>query len=236
VTRVLIVDDEPSLLRALVLSLTNSGFEVGTAGDATTALALAAQRAPDLLLLDLGLPDRDGLDVIQKLRQDDPTLPIVVLSARSGSHDKVLALDLGAIDYVTKPFDMSELIARLRAAARRAKLVPRPANISMGNVRIDLAAHSILRIDGAGRDGAPPASTTIHLTPTEWRMLEMLLTNPGALVASDELLSALRGDPDHTESSYLRIYMAQLRRKLEVEPSRPRYLLTEPGMGYRFQP
>ncbi|MCW2540601.1 MAG: DNA-binding response regulator [Frankiales bacterium] len=234
-TRVLIVDDEPSLLRSLVLSLTNSGFEVGTAGDAATALALAAERTPDLLLLDLGLPDRDGLEVIQKLREDDPTLPIVVLSARSGSHDKVLALDLGAIDYVTKPFDMSELIARLRAAARRAKLVPRPTSITMGNVRVDLSAHLIQRIDDDGVEAASPTKT-IHLTPTEWRMLEMLLNNPGALVASDELLSALRGDPDHTESSYLRIYMAQLRRKLEAEPSRPRYLLTEPGMGYRFQP
>jgi two-component system KDP operon response regulator KdpE len=228
-THVLIVDDEPQLLRTLVLSLTQRGFEVSTAADGHTALQLAHTTAPDLLLLDLGLPDLDGLDVIQRLRRDDPALPIIVLSARSGSNDKIVALDLGAVDYVTKPFDINELLARLRAVARRKATTAHPASINFDNIRIDLYARLIVKAGERGEE-------SIHLTPTEWRMLEMLLASAGALVSSHDLLTALRGGPDNTESSYLRIYMAQLRRKLEVEPSRPRHLITEPGMGYRFQP
>jgi two-component system KDP operon response regulator KdpE len=228
-THVLIVDDEPQLLRTLVLSLTQRGFDVSTAADGQTALGLVKSEAPDLLLLDLGLPDLDGLEVIRRLRRDDPALPIVVLSARSGSNDKIVALDLGAIDYMTKPFDMNELLARLRAAARRNMTTQQTTSVNLGNIRVELSARLIVKTDEEGQE-------TIHLTPTEWQMLEMLLQNPGALVSSHDLLTALRGSPDNTESSYLRIYMAQLRRKLEVEPSRPRYLLTEPGMGYRFQP
>ncbi|HEY2043626.1 MAG TPA: response regulator [Jatrophihabitans sp.] len=228
-THVLIVDDEPQLLRTLVLSLTQRGFEVSTAADGRTALGLVKSETPDLLLLDLGLPDLDGLEIIRRLRHDDSALPIIVLSARSGSNDKIVALDLGAIDYMTKPFDMNELLARLRAVARRKATTQPVTSLKLGSIRIDLSARLIVKIDDLGDE-------SIHLTPTEWRMLEMLLRNPGALVSSRELLTALRGGPDNTESSYLRIYMAQLRRKLETEPSRPRYLLTEPGMGYRYQP
>ncbi|MDQ1716215.1 MAG: two-component system, OmpR family, operon response regulator KdpE [Pseudonocardiales bacterium] len=230
-THVLVVDDEPQLLRTLVLTLTQRGFQVSTAADGTTALRIAKTETPDLVLLDLGLPDIDGLEAIRRLRRDDPGLPIIVLSARSGSNDKIVALDLGASDYMTKPFDINELLAHLRAVARR-KATPRARTsvpVHFGQVSIDLYARLVVKTDEHGKE-------TIHLTPTEWRLLEMLLDKPGALISSRELLIALRGDADNTESSYLRIYMAQLRRKLEPEPGRPRYLLTEPGMGYRYQP
>jgi two-component system, OmpR family, KDP operon response regulator KdpE len=226
VTRILVVDDEPHLLRTLALNLTSRGYDVTTAASATLALAQIRRMPPDLLLLDLGLPDLDGLDVIRDLHDYGPDLPIIVLSARSGSHDKVAALDLGAVDYVTKPFDMDELIARLRAVLRRTTLEANGLHIPVGAIDVDLDTHTVRRPDG----------TSVHLTRTEWRILEILLRQPGRLVTARELLSAVRGDVDHTESSYLRIYVAQLRRKLEPEPSRPRYLLTEPGMGYRFQP
>jgi two-component system KDP operon response regulator KdpE len=225
-THVLAVDDEPDLLRALVLNLTNRGYQVTTAASGREAISAATKNPPDLLVLDLGLPDIDGLEVIRQLHSHRPELPIIVLSARTTSQDKVVALDLGAVDYVSKPFDMSELLARLRAAARRSGLAAPITTVQIGEVKVDLAAKLV-----QGSDGEP-----IHFTPTEWQMLEILLRNPGTLVTSRELLTALRGDPEHTESSYLRIYMAQLRRKLEPVPARPRYLLTEPGMGYRFTP
>jgi two-component system KDP operon response regulator KdpE len=226
VTHVLAVDDEPDLLRALVLNLTNRGYEVSTAATGREAIAQATRHPPDLLVLDLGLPDIDGLEVIRQLHSHQPELPIVVLSARTTSQDKVVALDLGAVDYVSKPFDMGELLARLRAAARRSGLAAPVTTVQVGSVTVDLGAKLV-----RGGDGA-----VIHFTPTEWQMLEILLRHPGTLVTSAQLLTALRGDPEHTESSYLRIYMAQLRRKLEPIPGRPRYLLTEPGMGYRFTP
>lgn len=226
---VLAVDDEPPLLRALVLNLTNRGYTVSTAINGGTAIAQAGSLRPDLMILDLGLPDIDGLDVISRVRDRQPALPIVVLSARTGSKEKVSALDLGAVDYITKPFDMNELVARLRAAARRANITEPTAPITLGPVTIDLAARLIRRTDGTPPD-------TIRLTPTEWLMLEVLLRNPGTLITTAELLAAMRGDPAHTERSYLRIYIQQLRRKLEPDPSRPRYLLTEPGMGYRYLP
>ena len=228
-THVLIVDDEPQILRALVLSLTHHGFEVSTAADARTALRLASTTAPDLLLLDLGLPDFDGLEVIRQLRLSDPDLPVVVLSARSGGPDKIVALDLGAIDYVTKPFDMNELLARVRAILRRTTAQPRPRTVELGAVHIDLDTHLVVRTSDDGPE-------TIHLTPTEWRMVEVLLAKPGSLVTTKEMLTALRGAPGNTDNSYLRVFMAQLRRKLEREPSRPVYFITEPGMGYRFRP
>jgi two-component system KDP operon response regulator KdpE len=232
VTRILVVDDEPHLLRALVLNLTNRGFDVTTATTAALALAQIRRLPPELLILDLGLPDRDGLDVIRELRDNGPTMPIIVLSARSGSQDKVIALDLGAVDYVTKPFDMIELIARLRAVIRRTGIESGALQVAFGNVEIDLSARTARRAGTTAADD----DTSVHLTPTEWRILDVLLRHPGRLVTSRELLTAVRGDPDHTERSYLRIYLAQLRRKLEPVPSRPRHLLTEPGMGYRFQP
>jgi two-component system, OmpR family, KDP operon response regulator KdpE len=225
VSRVLVVEDEPHLLRALMLTLRNREYEVTAAATAAAALRDVATAVPDLVILDLGLPDRDGVDVVRDLQGSHPDLPIIVLSARSGSHDKVLALDLGAVDYVTKPFDMNELLARVRAALRRTMQPAVAPEVGFGDVRVDLDARSIVRAD-----------ESIHLTPNEWRILDVLVRNPGRLVPARDLLTAVRGDPDHTDSSYLRIYIAQLRRKLEPEPNRPRHILTEPGLGYRFQP
>ncbi|HEV7193928.1 MAG TPA: response regulator [Jatrophihabitantaceae bacterium] len=224
-TRVLVVDDERTLLRALAMNLTARGFEVIEADNGTRALSAAAAREPDVVILDLGLPDISGMDVIRGLRAYSTT-PIIVLSARTGSSDKVTALDLGADDYVTKPFSIDELLARLRAATRRAGINEAIAPVRIGSTLVDLDAKLVT--DSSG--------DRIHLTPTEWHLLEALVRRPGMLVTGRALLTELRGTPDHTDPSYLRIYMAQLRRKLEPEPSRPRHLLTEPGMGYRFQP
>ena len=243
-TSVLVVDDEPQLLRALVLNLANRGYRVTSAATGAAALASADAMAPDLVVLDLGLPDIDGMEVIARLRNRHPDTPIIVLSARTSSQDKVAALDLGAVDYVSKPFDVNELIARLRAAARRVPATSQRGPIVLGSVIVDLDARMVTRrddgaaeaVDGAGTGDAGDEDSRIRLTPTEWRMVEVLLRNPGRLVTAPELLTAMRGTPENTEASYLRIYMQQLRRKLEAEPSRPRYLITEPGMGYRFQP
>jgi len=228
VTRVLVVDDEPQIRRVLTVNLSTRGYDVTAAQDGTQALLEAARHPPDVVLLDLGLPDIDGLQVIRELRTWTTT-PIVVLSARTGSEDKVRALDLGADDYVQKPFDMAELLARLRAATRRVPPAPVSGQIRLGPSTVDVVAKTVERDDAAGR-------RTIHLTPTEWHLLEILLRRPGALVTQRQLLTELRGSPDHTDHSYLRIYMAQLRRKLEDTPSRPRHLLTEPSLGYRFAP
>ncbi len=225
-TRVLIVDDERALLRALAMNLTARGYEVTEAATGTAAMTATSKIKHDLIVLDLGLPDVSGLDVVLAVRRYAST-PIIVLSARTGSADKVQALDLGADDYVTKPFSMEELLARLRAATRRAGGTEAPsAVIELGPIHVDLLAKTVTDAQGE----------RIHLTPTEWHLLEMLLRQPGKLVTGRALLTELRGAPEHTDPSYLRIYMAQLRRKLEPEPSRPRYLITEPGMGYRFQP
>jgi two-component system, OmpR family, KDP operon response regulator KdpE len=225
VTRVLIVEDERPLLRALAMNVTARGYEVTEADTGAKALAAAATGEHDVILLDLGLPDVSGLEVIRAVRAY-ATTPIIVLSARTGSGDKVAALDLGADDYVTKPFSIDELLARLRAATRRASTAGPPPVVQVGDVSVDLDATTATRKDGE----------RVHLTPTEWHLLETLLRQPGKLVTGRSLLTQLRGTPDHTDPSYLRIYMGQLRRKLEPEPSRPRFLITEPGMGYRFQP
>lgn len=224
-THVLVVDDERGLLRALAMNLVARGYTVTEADSGTKALTAAASGDADVVVLDLGLPDISGLDVIRAIRGYAPT-PIIVLSARTGSGDKVQALDLGADDYVTKPFSMEELLARIRAATRRASGADAATTVTVGEVTVDLAAKT-----ATGPDGQ-----RIHLTPTEWHLLEQLLRRPGKLVTRRVLLTELRGAPEHTDPSYLRIYMAQLRRKLEPEPNRPRYLITEPGMGYRFQP
>ncbi|MBV9594678.1 MAG: response regulator [Actinobacteria bacterium] len=224
-TRVLIVDDERPLVRALAMNLSARGYEVVEADTAGHALTATAQQEPDVILLDLGLPDLGGLDVIRGVRHYSQ-VPIIVISARTGSADKVSALDLGADDYVTKPFSIDELLARVRAATRRAGVSDAITTVTVGTARVDVLAKTVT---GAG-------GQRIHLTPTEWHLLELLIRHPGRLVTSRALLTELRGAPEHTDPSYLRIYMAQLRRKLEPEPSRPQHLITEPGMGYRFQP
>jgi two-component system KDP operon response regulator KdpE len=225
VTRVLIVEDERPLLRALAMNLVARGYAVTEAATGTRALTALAEQKHDAIVLDLGLPDMSGVEVIRAVREFSRT-PIIVLSARSGSADKVEALDLGADDYVTKPFSMDELLARLRATSRRVVDGDEAVVATVGDVRIDLGL-----MTAAGADAAP-----VHLTPTEWKILDVLLRRPGKLVTSDALLTAVRGSSEHTDPSYLRIYLAQLRRKLEPEPGRPRHLITEPGMGYRYRP
>jgi two-component system KDP operon response regulator KdpE len=227
-TRVLLVDDEPQLIKALTLNLRARDYEVDTAPDGATALKIAAIRPPDLVVLDLGLPDMDGVDVITALRGWS-SAPIVVLSGRVGSGDKVRALDAGADDYVTKPFGVDELLARLRALARRGTPPTDPQPIQLGDVLVDLTAKTAVRQTGARADD-------VRLTPTEWHLLEILLRNPGRLVSQRELLREVWGPNYYSETGYLRVYVAQLRRKLEPDPSRPRYLITESGMGYRYQP
>jgi two-component system, OmpR family, KDP operon response regulator KdpE len=222
-TRVLVVDDEPSILRALRINLTARHYEVTTAADGASGLAAAARDRPDVIILDLGLPDMDGTDIIHGVRGWSAT-PIIVLSAWGQESQKVAALDAGADDYVTKPFGMDELLARLRAAVRRATPAPDQPVITTPDFTVDLAAKQVAR---AG-DG------TVRLTPTEWQILEILVRNAGKLVTQRQLLHEVWGPAYETESNYLRVYMAQLRRKLEPEPSQPKYLLTAPGMGYRF--
>ncbi|MFI5956895.1 response regulator [Cryptosporangium sp. NPDC051539] len=223
-TRVLVVDDEPQLLRALRITLRARGYDVEVAATGKAALEAAASKRPELIVLDLGLPDLDGIEVIEGLRPWF-TGPIVVLSARQDSDDKVLALDAGADDYVTKPFGMDELLARLRAALRRAAPAPDAVVVTTGAFTVDLAAK---RVTAGGAD--------VRLTPTEWGMLEVLVRNPGRLVPRKQLLREVWGPAYGDESNYLRVYIAQLRRKLEPDPSHPRYLITEAGMGYRFEP
>ncbi|MBG0823035.1 response regulator [Planomonospora sp. ID91781] len=221
-TRVLVVDDEPQLLRALRINLVARRYEVALADDGASALRQAAQFHPDLVVLDLGLPDIDGVEVVHGLR-GWTTVPIVVLSGRAGSQDKIDALDAGADDYVTKPFDIEELLARIRAVTRRASPhEAQPARIRVGCRTVDLAAKTV--------------SGDVRLTPTEWRMLELLLRNPGKLISQRQMLTEVWGADYVKETHYLRQYMAQLRRKLESDPARPAHLITEPGMGYRFTP
>jgi two-component system KDP operon response regulator KdpE len=224
VTRVLVVDDEPSIVRALRINLTARKYEVSTATDGASGLAAVARERPDVMILDLGLPDMDGTEVIRGVRGWSST-PIIVLSVWNQESQKVAALDAGADDYVTKPFGMDELLARLRAAVRRASPAPDEPVLTTEHFTVDLAAKRVSR-DGGGN---------VSLTPTEWQLLEVLVRNRGRLVTQRQLLQEVWGPAYETESNYLRVYMAQLRRKLEPEPSRPRYLLTEPGMGYRFQ-
>jgi two-component system KDP operon response regulator KdpE len=223
-SRVLIVDDEPTILHGLQRSLADHRYEVDTAGDGGEALQAAAARQPDLVVLDLELPDMDGVEVIRKLRAWTP-VPIIVLSGRAGS---VEAIDAGADDYVSKPVNPDELLTRVRAITRQPAgpgAVP-PARI--GRYLVDVAGHTVTAVDGP--DAVP------HLTRTEWRLLEILLANPGKLVTQRRLLQQVWGPTYRTETHYLRQYLAHVRRKLEFEPARPRHLVTEPGMGYRFQP
>jgi two-component system, OmpR family, KDP operon response regulator KdpE len=245
-TRVLVVDDEPQILRALRINLRARQYEVSTAATGVEALEQAAAHPPDLVILDLGLPDMDGVDVIGGLR-GWTAVPIIVLSGRADSGDKVEALDAGADDYVTKPFGMDELLARARAAVRRTPTAEAPPRVRLGHLTVDLAAKRVT-VDGggetrdrSGENGAaatadPQRETDIRLTPTEWHLLEVLLRSPGKLLSQRQLLTEVWGPGYANAGGNLRLYMAQLRRKLEPDPARPRWLITEPGMGYRFQP
>jgi two-component system, OmpR family, KDP operon response regulator KdpE len=220
--RILIADDDPQILRALRITLSARGYEVETAADGKEALRLAVDKHPDLIVLDLGMPGLTGIEVIEGVRGWSQ-VPILVVSGRSGSLDKVDALDAGADDYVTKPFAADELLARIRALSRRTPAATDEPVVTFGDVVVDLAAHVVTR-----------AGAAVRLTPTEWRMLEVLVRNPDRLVTRETLLTEVWGPQYTTDTGYLRLYLAQLRKKLEPEPSKPRYLLTEAGMGYRF--
>ena len=220
--KVLIADDDPQLVRALRITLAAHGYEVVAAPDGPSAIALAAKEHPDLVMVDLGMPRLDGVGVIQAMRGWS-TAPILVVSGRTGSADKVEALDAGADDYVTKPFQVDELLARLRALSRRVATASEDPVVSFADVTVDLAAKSVSR-----------AGERVHLTPTEWRILEFLARNPGTLVTRQALLKDLWGTEQVTDTGYLRLYMSQLRKKLEADPAHPQHLITESGMGYRL--
>lgn len=233
VRTVLVVDDEAQLLRALQVNLQAEGYRVLTALDGAGALTHAETSHPDVIVLDLGLPDINGVDVITRIRRTSST-PIIVLSARHGSVDKVRALDAGADDYVTKPFGLDELLARLRVAGRRpapgiGELAPGVGEpgptLDVGDFEVDLTNRKVTR------GGVP-----VRLTPREWAILQLLIRNPGRLITQQQMLASVWGPGYESETHYLRVYMGQLRRKLEADPARPKHLLTEAGMGYRFEP
>ena len=223
-TNVLIVDDEPQILRALQINLNARGYQTLPAADGASALDQAAKHAVDVVILDLGLPDMDGIDVIRGLR-GWTDVPIIILSARHASDEKVDALDAGADDYVTKPFDLNELLARVRAATRRVGGAPESPTVETADFEISLIDKRVTRNGEA-----------VRLTPIEWNILELLARNPGRLISQQQVLTHVWGPAYTKETQYLRVYIAQLRRKLEPDPARPRYLLTEAGMGYRFEP
>jgi two-component system KDP operon response regulator KdpE len=224
VSRILVVDDEPQLLRALGTNLKARGYDVELAATGEAALALAARTHPDVVVLDLGLPGIDGTEVIRGLRGWS-SVPIIVLSVRETESEKVEALDAGADDYVTKPFGMDELLARLRAALRRAVPGEEDAVVRTDDFDVDLAAKRVTTANGE-----------IRLTPTEWAIVEILVRNPGKLVTQRRLLQEVWGPQYEKETNYLRVYLAQIRQKLEPDPARPRYFITEARMGYRFEP
>lgn len=221
--RVLVVDDESQIRRALATNLRARGYEVDQAATGEQALTVAADRHPDAVILDIGLPGIDGVEVVRGLRGWS-AVPIIMLTVREDDTDKIEALDAGADDYVTKPFSMGELLARLRAALRRATPTEEQAVIVTGDFTIDLAAKRIERDDA-----------DVHLTPLEWGIVEVLVRHPGKLVSQRQLLQEVWGPQYERETNYLRLYLAQIRRKLEPDPSQPRYFVTEPGMGYRFE-
>ena len=222
-TRILVVDDEAQISKALSINLRTRGYDVDVAPTGEKALELAARNHPDAVILDLGLPGIDGTEVVRGLRGWS-TVPIVILSVREGEADKVAALDAGADDYVTKPFGMDELLARLRAALRRAAPADEEPVIETPDFSVDLRAKRIFK---RGKE--------VKLTPTEWHIVELLVRNPGKLVSQRQLLKTVWGPKYEDETNYLRVFMAQVRRKLEPVPSKPRYFITEPGMGYRFE-
>jgi two-component system KDP operon response regulator KdpE len=221
--RVLVVDDEPHIRRTLEINLAARGYQVDLAGTARAAIDLAAKKRPDLVILDLGLPGLDGIEVVRGLREWS-SVPILVLSAREAEQAKVAALDAGADDYVTKPFGMDELVARVRAALRRAAPPEEEATVVTTDFTVDLAAKRIVRSDGE-----------VRLTPTQWHLVEVMVRHRGKLVTQRQLLQEVWGPTYLDETHYLRVFLAQIRRKLEPDPSHPRYFITEPGMGYRFE-
>ncbi len=222
--KILIADDDPQILRALRITLTARGYEVVTAHDGKAALDAATSVHPDIVVLDLGMPGLTGVQVIEAIRGWSQ-VPILVVSGRSESWDKVEALDAGADDYVTKPFAADELLARIRALGRRTPSGTEEPIVSFGEVTVDLSARVVTR-----------AGSAVRLTPTEWRLLEVLVRNPGRLVTRETLLTEVWGPQYTTDTGYLRLYLSQLRKKLEAEPSSPKHLVTESGMGYRFVP
>jgi two-component system KDP operon response regulator KdpE len=222
--KILAVDDDAQILKALRINLAARGYDVSLARSGPEALDVAAKTKPDLVILDLGLPGFSGIQVIEGLR-GWTEVPSLVVSGRTDSADKVDALDAGADDFVTKPFAIDELLARVRALTRRHSPEPDEPVVAFGDAIVDLAAHTVTR-----------AGAAVKLTPTEWHILEVLARNPRRLVTKHFLLDAVWGAGYEKEDGYLRLYLAQLRKKLEPEPARPRYLLTEPGMGYRFVP
>jgi two-component system KDP operon response regulator KdpE len=241
VSRVLVVEDEPQLLRAMRITLQACGYDVRTAATASKALSEAAAVHPDIVILDLGLPDLDGVDVITAIRGWS-AVPIIVLSGRTSGGDKVAALDAGADDYVTKPFGVDELLARMRAVTRRSAAVEDGSStVDIAAYRVDLSRKRVYPGSAGGGGPEPPPeggspACDLHLTPTEWRLLEALVRHPGKLVSQRQLITDVWGPAYADDTSSLRLYVNRLRRKLEPDPSRPRHLLTEPGMGYRFQP
>ena len=221
-TFVLVVDDDPAMRRTLSINLRARDYEVETAGDGRSALQVVDERMPDVVLLDLGLPDLDGIAVLTQLRSFTQ-VPVIVVSARTESDDKVEALDLGADDFITKPFSIEELLARVRATSRRAGREEPDLVVEVGGLRLDLTDSR------ATRDGEE-----VHLTPTEWRIVDVLVRRRGRLVRQAELLTAVWGPAYDTQTNYLRVHLAAIRRKLEADPGRPVLFVTEPGMGYRF--
>ena len=233
--RILLADDDEQLQRALRITLGARGYEINAAHDGAEAIDLAANAHPDLILLDLGMPKVEGVDVIRAVRAWSK-VPILVLSGRTDSAEKVDALDAGADDYVTKPFSMDELLARIRARARAVSGDESDAaTVAIGDLVVDLAAKTIRRAPGAS-GAEQSAAASVRLTPTEWRLLEQFVRNPGKLLTRQMLLSEVWGPYHANDAGYLRLYVAQLRRKLEEVPSEPRHFLNEPGLGYRFEP
>jgi two-component system, OmpR family, KDP operon response regulator KdpE len=242
VTRVLVVDDEPQILRALRINLHARQYDVVTAGTGRGALDAASDAHPDLVILDLGLPDMDGVDVIRSLRKWTQ-VPIVILSGRMNSAAKVAALDAGADDYVTKPFSVEELLARIRAVTRRTTEPELIEPIQLGRWTVDLSDHLIYETlpanvdaDNSQLEKTRIQARQVHLTPTEWQLLQALVRHPGRLVSQRQLLQEVWGPTYVDQTHYLRQYVKALRQKLEDDPTRPRHLITAPGMGYRFQP
>ena len=224
-TRILMIDDEPLILKPLAVNLKARGYELALATTAAEGLKVAAEGHPDVILLDLGLPDLDGVEVVKRLRTWT-NVPIIILSVRSAEREKVAAFDAGADDYVTKPFGMDELLARLRAFLRRTREPDDEPVVRTAHFTVDLAAARVVGADGED----------LHLTPTEWKLVEHLVRSPGRLVSQKALLQAVWGPEYERETHYLRVYLAQVRRKLEPDPAQPRYFITEAGLGYRFEP